>query len=172
MKTELYWVPGPWPGRLAIIPRPRGGDWLVDEIRAWQQAGVDEVLSLLTPDEIAELSLADEAELSAANAIQFDSFPITDRSVPESRAGFTKVVARVAEQLASGKTVAVHCRQGLGRASLIAIGTLALAGIDPETAIQRVGAARGSTVPETPQQRRWIIDLAKSLPAPSSAADS
>jgi len=172
MRTELYWVPGPWPGRLAIMPRPRGGDWLVDEVRAWRQTGVDAVLSLLTPEEIAEFDLSDEGDLSAADAIQFDSFPIADRNVPTSRAGFAKVVARIAEQLGSGKTVAVHCRQGIGRAPLVAIGALVLSGIDPENAIQRVGAARGSTVPETPEQRLWILDLAKSLPAPASAADS
>ena len=36
MHTELYWIPGPWLGRLAIMPRPRGGDWLEDEIRSWR----------------------------------------------------------------------------------------------------------------------------------------
>jgi len=28
MLTELHWVDGPWPGRLAVAARPRGGDWL------------------------------------------------------------------------------------------------------------------------------------------------
>jgi protein-tyrosine phosphatase len=170
MKTELYWVPGPWPGRLAMMPRPRGGDWLEVEVQSWRRSGVDLILSLLTPDEIAEFGLSDEADLSAANAIQFDSLPIADRSVPSSRAAFTKAVTGVVEQLGNGKTVAVHCRQGIGRAPLIAIGALVLSGIDPEAAIQRVSAARGSPVPETPEQRRWILDLAKSLAAPISPA--
>jgi protein-tyrosine phosphatase len=162
MRTELYWVSGPWPGRLAIMPRPRGGDWLEDEVQSWRHAGVNAVLSLLTPDEVAEFGLSDEADLSAANAIQFESFPVSDRGVPSSRTGFTKVITRVAEQLGNGKTVAVHCRQGIGRASLIAIGALALSGNDPEAAIQHVSAVRGSPVPETPEQRRWILDLFKS----------
>ena len=29
--------------------------------------------------------------------------------------------------------------------------------------MERVGAARGCVVPETPEQRRWITDFAKSL---------
>ena len=35
MKAEVYWVPGPWPGRLGILPRPRGGDWLADALSPW-----------------------------------------------------------------------------------------------------------------------------------------
>src|SRR3954449_8644872 len=79
MRTELYWIEGPWPGRLAIMPRPRGGDWLEDEIQSWRRSGVDVVVSLLTREEIADLSLADEGELCRSNGIQFFSFAITDR---------------------------------------------------------------------------------------------
>lgn len=48
MRNETYWVNGPWLGKLAIGPRPRGGDWLEDEVSAWRLAGIDAVLSLLT----------------------------------------------------------------------------------------------------------------------------
>jgi protein-tyrosine phosphatase len=154
------------------MPRPRGGDWLEDEVQSWRQMGVDSVLSLLTLDEVAEFGLSDEAELGAANSIHYDSFPIADRSVPSSRAAFAKLITKIAEQLGKGKTIAVHCRQGIGRAPLIAIGLLALSGIDPEAAIQRVSRARGCPVPETPEQHRWILDLTKLLPAPASSADT
>jgi hypothetical protein len=62
MRAEIYWIPGSWPGRLGIVPRPRGGDWLEDEIRAWRDAGLDVAVSLLTPDEAAELGLECEEE--------------------------------------------------------------------------------------------------------------
>jgi hypothetical protein len=32
MRAQLYWIEGPWAGHFAIVPRPRGGDWLEDEI--------------------------------------------------------------------------------------------------------------------------------------------
>src|SRR5256885_568555 len=79
MRTELTWIEGPWPGRLAIMPRPRGGDWLEDEIQSWRQSGVDVIISLLTREEQTELSLADEEELCRANGMEFVSFPIVDR---------------------------------------------------------------------------------------------
>ena len=41
MRTDLFPVAGPWPGSLAVMPRPRGGDWLEDEVRAWRTAGVE-----------------------------------------------------------------------------------------------------------------------------------
>ena len=43
------------------MPRPRGGDWLEDEIQAWRRSGVGVVVSLLTPDEIADYDAYDES---------------------------------------------------------------------------------------------------------------
>src|SRR3954470_12569049 len=100
MRTELYWVQGPWPGRLAIMPRPRGGDWLEDEMQSWRRSGVDVVLSLLTPDEVTDLNLSDESAWCRANGIHFCSFPVTDRGVPSSREAFSDLVTKLAEQLA------------------------------------------------------------------------
>src|SRR5437870_809053 len=85
MTTKLYWIEGPWPGRLAILPRPRGGEWLEDEVQSWQQSGLDVVLSLLTQEEIADLALTREAELCQVYGVQFLSFPIEDRGTPASR---------------------------------------------------------------------------------------
>jgi hypothetical protein len=66
MRTELYWIERPWRGRLAIMPRPRGGDWLDDEIQSWRRSGVDVVVSLLTREEESDLNLLDGQSLSRA----------------------------------------------------------------------------------------------------------
>ena len=79
MQTEVYWIAGPWPGRLAIVPRPRGGDWLEDEVRSWRDAGLDVVVSLLTPEEITEFELDQEERWCQAHGVQFHSLPILDR---------------------------------------------------------------------------------------------
>jgi hypothetical protein len=61
---------------------PRGRDWLEDEIRAWRSAGLNAVVSLLTPDEMDDLGLQREGEVCQKNALEFLSLPIIDRSVP------------------------------------------------------------------------------------------
>ena len=161
MRTELFWIEGPWRGRLAIMPRPRGGDWLEDEIQAWRRSGVDVVVSLLTREEQAELNLLDEESLCRANGTEFDSFPIFDRSVPASMGAFSEKVLKLADQLARGRNIAVHCRQGIGRAAVFAICLLVLSGMESTASIEEVRAARGCVVPETPEQRGWISDFAQ-----------
>jgi len=47
--------------RLAIIPRPRGQDWLPDDINLLQRAGIDVVVSALTATENEELGLVEES---------------------------------------------------------------------------------------------------------------
>jgi hypothetical protein len=84
MGTELHWFDGPWPGRLALSARPRDGDWLKDEIAHWKRAGIDSVLSLLTSDEERDLYLRDEAAETKRWGLEFSSFPIPDRQVPQS----------------------------------------------------------------------------------------
>jgi protein-tyrosine phosphatase len=163
MRTDLYWIEGPWRGRLAIMPRPRGGDWLEDEIQSWRRSGVDVVVSLLTHEEQMESNLPDEESLCRANGIEFVSLLIVDRSVPSSGEAFSEQVFKLAEQLANGQNIAVHCRQGIGRAALVSICLLIVSGMEPAAAIERVGVACGCVVPETPEQREWITDFAKSL---------
>ena len=46
MKPTLFWIPGHWLGKFAIIARPRGGDWLDQEVQALQSAGIDVLVSL------------------------------------------------------------------------------------------------------------------------------
>ncbi len=170
MKIDVSWIDGPWPGRLAILPRPRGGDWLEDEVRGWRSAGVDVIVSLLTSDEIDDLDLAREAPLCQASGIQFLSFPIMDRGVPASPGATLDFVKGLDRLLAEGKSLAIHCRQGIGRSALIAACLLVLAGINPEMAFRRVSSARGCEVPETPYQRQWVIEFAREL-TPVSAGE-
>jgi protein-tyrosine phosphatase len=165
MKAAHYWIEGPWPGRLAILPRPRGGDWLGDEVRAWRSAGIDAVVSTLTSDEIAELDLSEEAALCQANGVEWIAFPVEDRGLPSSFTAAAELARRLEEKLAKRKIVAIHCRQGVGRSALIAACVLVAAGVEPETAWAKVRAARGCPVPDTAEQRAWVVRLAETLPA-------
>lgn len=65
------------------MARPRADDWLEVDIVEWKMAGVDLVISLLEREEVSDLGLQREAELCRASGIEFVSFPIPDRGVPD-----------------------------------------------------------------------------------------
>lgn len=159
MIPDLFWIPGPWRGKLAVATRPRGGDWLNDEARGWRQAGLDVVVSLLEKEEATQLDLEHEGDFAESNNIHFLSFPIPDRGVPASMPDALLLLSHLGKALDEGKNVAVHCRQGVGRSGLIAAGLLATSGIGIAEAIGVVSVARGLTVPETPSQLQWIYHL-------------
>jgi len=165
MRATVYWIAGPWRGRLAILPRPRGGDWLEDEIRSWHLAGINVVVSSLMSDEITELDLTREAELCQANGMEYIAIPIKDREVPSSLAVIAEMVRQLESKLAEGKHVAIHCRAGVGRSALLAACLLAASGLDLDRAFGRIREARGCSVPDTPEQREWVARFARDFSA-------
>jgi protein-tyrosine phosphatase len=156
MKAEIYWIDGMSPGRLGIAARPRGGDWLDDEVAAWRAAGVDCVVSALTPAEERELDLADEEAVCRQRGMQFVRCPIPDRGVPASAASLRQVLSRIVGNLRADRAVLTHCRQGIGRSALIAACALAANGEDPDRAFVRIERVRGRPVPDTDEQREWV----------------
>jgi protein-tyrosine phosphatase len=161
MKPTIYWIPGPWAGKLAILGRPRGGDWLADEVEGWRDAGVQVVVSLLSEDEEVELGLPDEAHLVEANGLSFVSFPIEDYDVPSSERAVRELVNDLETPLDQGKFVGIHCRAGVGRSSVVAACLLVSHGEDVEISFQRISSARGVPVPDTVAQREWVGDFAR-----------
>jgi protein-tyrosine phosphatase len=163
MPKELYWLDGSWPGKLAVAPRPRGGDWLEDDIAGWKRAGINTVLSLLTPEEQRDLDLRDEEKEVRAQGMEFLSFPIPDRQIPRSETKWAEALEGVSDTLSTGRNVLVHCRQGIGRSGLVAACLLVKKGMSPGAAVASVSAVRGLSVPETPEQRDWIDHYAVAL---------
>jgi protein-tyrosine phosphatase len=167
MGPKLYWIDAAGPGKLAIATRPRGGDWLDDEMEGWRREGIDVVVSLLTPEELPELGLQREADAANRHGLRFMNLPIADRGVPLSAARASSFVEDVRKQLEGGSRVAIHCRQGIGRSGMIAAALLVRQGVSPSEAIQRVSQTRGADIPETEEQRTWLFDFSPvgSLPA-------
>lgn len=163
--TPLYWIEGPWPGRLAIASCPFGGTWLADNLQAWRQEGVDVVVSLLEGIESASLDLADEDRMCQRLGLIYPPFPIRDHGVPSSQEVFRGFVGELQQMLAAGQSVAMHCLAGIGRSGLTASCVLIGAGLSPELAVRRVSMARGLMVPETLEQKEWIGEFARLNPA-------
>lgn len=150
MVPELYPVTGAWPGELFLSSRPRGGDWLEDEVLGWRRAGVDTVVSLLTAEEEQELSLADEASEARKHDVSFISYPIPDRGVPSNPSSLSNLLETIHQHLQDGKGVLVHCRQGIGRTGLIAASLLVREGMEPESAIREIALGQESCLKVRP----------------------
>lgn len=125
MRAELYWIEREPPGRLAIMPRPRAGDWLDDETRSLREQGVDVLLSLLMDPELSELDLAGVPLSCRTAGIDWLRLPIPDRGVPPSLQATQELLARLRRELGGNRGVAIHCRAGIGRSAMVAAALLA-----------------------------------------------
>jgi protein-tyrosine phosphatase len=155
----IYWVQDGQAPRVAIVARPRGGDWLRDDLGDVRNGGIDILVSFLLPYEAEELGLSNEAKLAADVGLQFVSFPILDRTVPDDLAGFRALIRQLAAEFRAGRRVGAHCRGCIGRSTVLIASLMIALGSDAETALAQIERARGFEVPDTPEQRVWILNF-------------
>jgi protein-tyrosine phosphatase len=156
MVPHIYKVISSGNGFLAVMARPRSGEWLRDELVGLRQAGVATIASLLEPREEAELELTLEASIAEELGLKFASLPIVDRGVPSIAGDFHRFAARLADDVRSGRGVVVHCRAGIGRSGITAAAILVQLGHEPRSVFEMVSTARGIRVPDTDQQLEWF----------------
>jgi len=156
MEAIIYKVPLQASGVLAITSRPRGGDWLSDDIQNLAAEGVQILVSLLTAEEELELQLENEGALCISNGIEFRAFPIPDLGIPSDHAAFIGMIGQLGSAIRNGKFVAVHCRQSVGGSGLLAAAVGVMLGESLEDAVGSASAARGVQIPETLEQRQWL----------------
>lgn len=154
---EILWVEGDPAIKLAIVLMPRGDDWLKDDLNNFKRGGVDTLVSLLEPEEAIWLGLADERPLAEEAGLTFLSYPIRDVHVPDNVHTFHAFVAGLAERLRTGERIGMHCRGSIGRAPTTAACTLIHLGWKAQDALDAIQAARGYPIPDTEEQRRWIL---------------
>ncbi len=146
-----------------MAARPRGGEWLFDEMAYWRQSGVETVVSLLEPQKERDLGLLNERAETHAAGMVFRSLPLQDRGVPASEMALRAELDFLDSELRAGRAAALHCRHGVGRTGIVAACLLLASGWDPERALKALGQARGLTVPETEEQKDWLYRFASSL---------
>ena len=145
-------------GTLSVMAKPVPGEWIEDEFIGLRHLGVDKVVSLLEVQEQREIGLEQEEALCLKNDIEFVSFPIPDRGLPNT----VKAVNFADElyaQICKGKHVVIHCRAGIGRTGIIAGAVLVKSGKIAVEAIALISAARGVQVPDTEEQEDWLKSL-------------
>ena len=155
--SEIFWIEGNPPPALAVVLRPRGGEWLEDELLRFKRGGIQTLVSLLEKGEAGWLGLADEGKLSLQLGMEFLSFPIPDTQVPPDPAAFREFIAGLVNRLRHGERIGVHCRGSIGRATLTTAATLIHLGWKPAAALAAIEKARGCEVPDTMEQRAWLM---------------
>ena len=156
MKPVIYPLLGFQQGHLVIMGRPRGGEWLDDEMMGLRQAQIQIVVSLLEPYEMVECGLTREPDVCAAHGLEYLALPISDRDVPESYHAVKTMVSYLYEQLCVGHGVAIHCRAGIGRSGLLAACVFVHGNATPEQAFASIAHDRRCPVPDTVAQERWV----------------
>ena len=159
---NLYLITGPWPhADLATAACPRGGAELAEDLRAWKDANIEVVVSALTLHEARMRDVVAEEEWCKHLGLHFVHFPIGDRETPVTIDEVDEVVREISAHLDASRSVVIHCRAGIGRASLLAACTLVRAGIDADEAYARISLARGLMVPDSDAQRAWVRQFAE-----------
>ncbi len=83
--------------------------------------------------------------------------------MPASRESVGELADNIVDALGTGKNVAVHCRQGIGRSGMIVGGVLVAAGEDLARALRTIKESRGLDVPETEEQKQWLREFSSWL---------
>ena len=151
---QLYSIPVPYPGRLAVVERPRGGDWLNADMRALRAAGVDVLVSALVDEELRGTWLEAEAEAAGAAGLSFIRLPVSNLGVPGDAAVAT--LAALAADVREGRYVAAHCFASVGRSPMIVASVMVMLGAEPDFAWEELNLVRGRQVPDTLEQRAWV----------------
>ena len=151
----LYWIQQFSKGRLAIMPAPQIGD-LGRSIISWKEEGLDIIVSLIEQREVRGYVEAEKV-LCEEIGIEFLWFPIRDGSVPTATRTFDALVSKLADDIVKGRAVAIHCRAGIGRSSLLAAAVMNHLHVDTVSALEMVAEARKVEVPQTEEQRKWIL---------------
>lgn len=136
------------------MARPRGGDWLEEEITHLKKNKVHLVVSLLERFEIYELKLEEEEQLCKARDIGYINFPIADRDIP--RQSIDKLIGSLIEKIDNGCSIVIHCRMGIGRSSIIAAAVLLRYKLKVQNIIETICSIRGLKVPDTDAQLLWL----------------
>jgi protein-tyrosine phosphatase len=154
---KIYWILAEQSGQIGICERPRGSDWLEDDLRSLKLQGIDGLVSLLTPPEISELDLQAEEQLCQNYALEWFAWPIPDRQVPQLSAAYLTWIDQLCQRIRAGQSMVAHCRMGVGRSSLIVACMLQqLNGQSPSAIWELIANKRGCAVPDTAEQYGWL----------------
>jgi protein-tyrosine phosphatase len=115
-------------------------------------------------EEMQRNAVVDMPELCAQLDLQWFHLPIEDDHAPEQEFANAWRTAgeKVHALLASGKSIAIHCKGGSGRTGLVAAQILLERGVSFDEVIERVRAIRPNAL-QVPVHKIYIQQVAQQL---------
>jgi len=143
------------------------GDWDRDldiDLQVISDWGASVLVSLMEKDEMAWYGVADLPEIAARLGLLHYHLPIIDMDIPDKsfEESWQITGERLRHFLLAGEYMVIHCLGGLGRTGTIAGRLLVELGVDPDSAIRRIRAARHGTI-QTVMQEAYVRRCVKVL---------
>ena len=101
--------------------------------------------------------MTDIGDVLPAHGVELQRLSLVDLEVPGEDRVFREAIVDLAAHVRAGMRIAVACRGGLDRTGMTTGCLLREAGLDADTAIERVHVARRHTL-TLPQQLRYVKD--------------
>jgi ADP-ribosyl-[dinitrogen reductase] hydrolase len=140
-----------------------GGNWQRDlaiDLDAIRNRGALAVVTLMEEYELSRYKVMSMGAEVTARGMAWLHLPIVDVDIPDAafETLWQEAGPRLHAWLRAGERILLHCRGGLGRTGTIAARLLIELGLQPETAIRAVRAARQGTI-ETGGQEAYVRRL-------------
>ena len=156
MSLEIFFIPTLHDGKLAQMPFPGSVNSLHTDLELLRAAGIHKLVSMLGSSETKNLGLANEKALFTAFGGEFTIFPIADFCLPANREEFLTLASQLANDILTGRNIAIHCRAGIGRSGMLTCAVLTHLGMSVDDALKHVSYYRGLRVPDTAEQENWL----------------
>jgi protein-tyrosine phosphatase len=170
--TRIAEVPVAWipqdalalQGRLGFCPAP--GRWLPDDeldperhlegdLTALSERGTTTLVVLLEHSEMQRIGLEGLLDKASGAGLEVFWLPIADGTAPSDLESTARLVEKMVERLAAGRTVVAHCHGGIGRSGAIVAACIVAAGAHPARALEVVRSARAGAA-TAPGQEEFV----------------
>ena len=141
--------------------RPWHRDLAGDLDRLVDHHGIHVLACLLEDHELTRLQIPALVTEAQARGLTVHRLPIPDGGVLPSTSSVRTLVTAIANHARAGRSVAIHCAGGLGRAGTVAGCLHVDQGMTPAQALATLHEVRSPNSPETPQQEAFVARFAR-----------